>query len=260
MNIISTIIHHFYYYKIIGTSLTPATHTSSSKRLVGKLHLPGCRPDLHFITCWKWYFIVRSVLGTELLRGSHELLSASQKSVTDSFLSSTRKVNYLEYFVITNITHEPFDLKAFPATVLPNQWHFDDVKENYPVLFYLSLSEMNTRKLSSFPCVDLNWSRASCRRPEQRLQLHAATCLGLPLPRRMFGVSSHVEMNEARADDTFSRARAAHTAFCGSTRRHMGHVLMLKTWHVGWGEGGSSGMFCFPCMRLPFGCLTPFPF
>lgn len=230
--------------------------------LVGKLHLAGCRPYLHFITCWKWYFIVRSVLGTELLRGSHELLPAWYKSVPLFSIPSLGKLYHLEFSLKLNITHEPFDLTStsLPAISL---WIMEismTLNETIiifilPHFFFIGLyakAELNSLCRFTFE------SRLVSPAGTKVSAAHGATCLGLPLLRRMFGVFFARGNERSSSWRHLCRARAAHTVLRGSTRPPHGtrldlsprrRLLIHTAWKWGWrvwGEGSSSGIFCCP--------------
>lgn len=78
---------------------------------------------------------------------------------------------------------------------------------------------------------------------------NAATCLGLPLNQRMFAVSSHVEMREARAGDTFpGRVQLPlRSVAARAPSRHTSRFVPMLTQRMdmGLGRGEFSNFFTF---------------
>lgn len=131
-----------------------------------------------------------------------------------------------------------------------NHRNFDDVKWNY-ILSYSFFGELYAKtELVSLFELQLKSRLVSGTKA-------SATCSHLSGPP---AASADVWCFFARGNESsaswrhLSRARAAHTARCSSTRptRHTSRfVPMLKTlysvWKWGWGRGGgNSGMFCCP--------------
>lgn len=193
----------------------------------------------------------------------HNNNNKKKKSVTPPpFHPLLGKLNNLEFSLIKYYARAVW----YQEILEIRWWHFDDAKLNYMVSLIHLCRTLRKSCAHFFVWIQIKVAPRAAARNKSfshlRPPVWASRCFGGCL---LF--SSHVEMRAARADDTFSRARAAHTALCmqHAPPHHTAHVSICAhakdfTQRVEMGLG-SSGMFCCRLvvwLQLEVSCLPLF--